>query len=316
MPPTAPGAPIPTVSASTPAAPGAPIGTVSPSSPSAPGFTLPGSAFPSDPDAASSVVTGALTTLRFEACVAPELGNAGNLLTVPGLQINGRPVATSSGTSASSLVGLVLHQESPLPGIWCAAYYNNTVWRFDIWWNGELMLYFVSATFAYANPGAVPEWDFSDNPGNYPSEEWNHAQSSKFSLIANNVGYTVLPNYEPTLYEDPLLPRGVVNGKPAWFFGDDLYWDAGAEAWTGYDLAVVWSVDEYDQPGWAFGELGGGATWWWYQDTPLPPLRTVADNQLGGAAGNVRLIPGPLDDPAPAVPTYSPSNPSAPGSVL
>jgi len=307
--PTAPAAVVAAASGSSPTAPAAVVAGFSPSGPTAPA-AVKAAYSPASPAPPAAVNVNRRVAILFEPCFVPELPNGGNLYTVAGLTINGRPVYTSSGTSASALVSLLLLPDRPIDGIWFSCYYDGTTWRFDLWFNNELMLYWRSATFAYANPGAVPVWDFGDNPAVYPDESWNPSELNAFTMPMTGVGCVLVPTYTPDLGTAPLLLRGDVESRPFFASGDGLYWNG--ESWQGWDVALLWTNDPAR---WQFGELGSGPTWYFTHNTGSPPIGLAADENNGGATGNIRLIVSTPTAPSAVKAAYSPSAPTAPSAV-
>lgn len=305
-----PSAPSSTIAEVTPLSPDAPsaasaeVGVASPAAPSGPtGFGFP------DPSNLAPAPVFIPAAISFEPCFAPELPNGGNLRTVPGLTIQGRSVFTSSATAADELEGLVLVQDEPITGIWVSTYYDGTTWRFDVWLNGELMIYWRSASSAYANPGAVPLWVLGDIEGSYPDSSWSPAQMNAFGIQMTAAGCVVVPTYSPLLSE-PLLRTPSVAERPFFAIGEDPQWDG--ESGSGFDLALVYR----EVPAaWLLGELTGETTWIFLGDKLTPPIGAVSDESEANCKGNLRLILAPPAAVSP-VNVYTAPSPSAPSPAV
>jgi hypothetical protein len=284
------------------------LAAASGSSPTAPAVVVAGFS-PSPPGVPDPVGMNWPAAISFEPCFVPDLPNAGNFIQVPDRTEYGHDVYTTTGT-AGPLVSLQITQDRPIGGIWCSCYYDGTTWRFDLWFNGMLMLYWRSATFAYADPGAIPMWDFADNPGVYPDESWNPAEANAFTMQMTDVGCVLVPTYTPDLGTAPLLLHGDVEGRPFFASGDSLFCAGGS--WQSWDVALLWTNDPAR---WQFGELGSGPTWYFNHNTASPPIGLANEENSSNATGNIRLTLTPPTEPHRVVATYSPSAPTAPSAV-
>lgn len=308
--PSAPSATVAEFTLPSPSASSATLAEVSLASPSAPAATVADASEITPPDSPDPAAVSVPKAVMFEPVFVPELPNSNHLRTVPGLTISGRPVFTSSGTAANALEDLLLVQDEPIDGIWVTSYYNGTVWRTDVWYDGELMLYWQSSTFAFANPWSVSVWDFGDNPGVYPDASWNPAQLNAFEITATAAGCVIVPTYSPGLGSEPLLLVGLVEGRPWFAKGADLAFDG--ESLEGFDVALTWDPGGW----WQFGELGTSPTWIFSRSSLAPPLGQPSDQRNGECKGNIRLLEAAPDATSRAVAAYTAPTPSAPSATV
>jgi hypothetical protein len=248
--------------------------------------------------------------VSFEAVFSPELPSDGLLLTVPDRTENGRGVYTTTGTAGPLAEGQ-LSQDQTKPGIWCSSYYDGTVWRMDVWYEGELMAYWQSATTAFANPWSVPLWNFGGDPGDFPTAEWDVIVYNTFEIALADGGGVIVPTYSPSLPDDPLLYIGQIGNQP-FFANGEPSWNG--ESWDGGDtLLQVSGMPDM----WIFGELGSGPTWTtvaYYGATP--PLGVTFYPTEGDAAGNVRMKRSNPDTPGLTTAAAGGNlSPSAPGAI-
>ncbi len=270
--------------------------------PTAPGLSKGAAAGDAEPSAPSSALLLQAAGILFVPDFTPILPNSGTLIQVPGRTEYSRPIYTTTGTSSDALVSQELLPSGPTEGIWCAAYYDGTTWRFDLRYDGELILYYRSASSAFATPAAVPTWTFTDNPGTSPGDDWEDAPENLFGFSLTGDGCVIVPSCTPALGGETLYKLGLVNGYPYYASGDPT-WD-GTE-WQNADSTLGWAAGGYSY------EIDENV--WSQSPQSISALDGYYFCSEGGGNGLIRATVALPAEPDPVTNAFAPDPPSAPG---